>query len=225
MLVEDAGVFLDHITDEDDPTFLTPAFKTIILKTGYDRFRSIVRAIDPNIYNARVTITLTGEDFYDLADAGNAVVIMGPVDDLTDTRLATLERVSRVDPSSGAWIGDYKAAADFEELRTFNDSIWYLLAGTTIFLGGTLNGSIRLNYVPVSTVDWTKLTTGDDERIDELEEWHDLIPALGYAVYASKDGAGSAVVERMLTVRQAEFKTFLNAGRAPQQGDHGVWAR
>lgn len=219
MLAEQVAALFDQFCDEDDVTFVTAAQKAIYLARGYARFRTLVRSHDPHFYHARATITLAGTDSYDLALAGNPVRVMGT--NPTSTRLSSLIRVVSVD-ASGNWLGDYLPAASWEELHLFDRR--YLLAGTVLYFSGDVTGSVRLEYVPIDAVDWTDIEVGDNEFIDELDEFHDLIAMFAYGYYAVRDAADNLQLQQLMAERKLELQAYLTIGRNHGAADHGAWS-
>jgi hypothetical protein len=215
MLVDEIGTLFQGLTQEDDPTFITPAITSVILGLGYGQFRTIVSTHDPDFYGIRVTI-VPAADNYNLSTA--AVRILGG-GALTGPRLVKLLKVVNVD-GAGTVSFFYRAAGSTEELH--RKSSRYLLEGSLLhFTNDSVSGeSIELRYVPVSSVDWTRLTAGDAEFVDDLEEFHDIIAMLGVRQYSVRDGVGNDVLDGLLQQRLHELEMYLTSGRVPESGDH-----
>jgi hypothetical protein len=177
---------------------------------------------DPHIFATRVTITASGKS-YDLADTNNAVTVMGPPvvgppSHPTNTRLDTLVAVASVD-SSDDFAYYLDPAASWTEL-TQGPANYYLLAGTVLYFSDDRSDTLRLEYVPVSAVDWTRQTAGDNEWMDELVNYHDIIAQLAYLHYAPMDSARSSEIEVLLQRRLSALNAYLTRGRSQGAADH-----
>lgn len=212
MLVEEVDALFLTFVDEDDPTFLSAAQRSVIHGRGYARFRRIVSTYDPHFYAVRVNI-VPAADNYNLSTA--AVRIMG--NNLTTTRLSGLVRVEDVD-GAGDHLGFWRGAASWDELR--NRTRTYLLESVVLYFHSQPSGTVRLTYVPVSAVSWANLAAGGNVFIDELDEFHDLIALLGARYYSVQDVAKNTELDQLLAERLGELERYLVEGRARQMGDH-----
>src|SRR3990167_4447025 len=217
----------DALVAEADSTFVTDAIRTTLLRTAHGQFRHKVSATDPSHYAIQATI-LPLAAAYDLATA--AVILLGG-GVLTGPRLVRLLKVVNVD-AAGLVQWFYRGAGSFEELA--GHARMYLLEGTTLHFSDDESGeSVRLHYVPLSSVDWTAIDPADTEFIDALDDFHDIIAMLAARQYAVRDGAQNAALDDLLAQRLQEMETHLAQGRVPESGDHvlaegrgrpgGVW--
>lgn len=175
-----------------------------------------MRRYDPSFYDKRVTLTLSDQDSYDLATG--AVKLMGPTATLAASgRLASLTRVQSLD-GSGNWQFDYEPAASIVEMQALFSS--YFLEATILYFSGLITGSVRLIYTPISAVDFTKITAGQNEEIDELDEFHHLIALYAYGHYAITDGASNKQIAEQIQRTEASLRRHLSSGRNPGASDH-----
>jgi len=79
----------------------------------------------------------------------------------------------------------------------------------------------RIEYVPASTVDWTKHGVGDNEYIDDLQDQHPLIALLAAQYYQIRDGAANPVLQNQLAVKRLDLVNYLTQGRN-QAGSHYI---
>ena len=218
MFVDGIGDLFRLYCDEDDETFLAAAQVTSALTVGYDQFRRQIVQTDPYSYAARVSISPTS-DFYDLADAANPTRILGASLAPAGTRrLYQLLKVVNVD-TAGAVNWYYRGAGSFEEMDRLSQR--YILSGTVLRFSEDQSGeTVRIEYVPVSAVDWTQLTAGDNEFVDDFDAFHDLIALYAYKQYSIRDGAPNPELDGQLKRRELELELYLSAGRVPEMSDH-----
>ena len=97
----------------------------------------------------------------------------------------------------------------------------YILGGTVLRFSESQSGeTVRIEYVPVSAVDWTRLTAGDNEFVDDFDAFHDLIALYAYKQYSIRDGAPNPELDGQLARREVELELYLSAGRVPEMSDH-----
>lgn len=233
MYVDQVAALFRQYIDEPDRTFVTDADVATYLSQGYAEFRRTVMEVDNNRYVHRVTVPFGAGLTYDLADVANAVVIMG-AGPLTDPRLERALQLWTQD-AAGNRLWQYMPVGNIEDLEQGQAGYAglmslsvsrYMLDGTVLRISANPNQSIILRYVPASTVDWTRQTSGDNEWIDDLEPFHDLIALKAYAQYAIRDAAESPEVMRQVMERDGALRSFLYqgfGGTAPVVPDMTNW--
>ena len=211
--VEDVADAYRLYVDEDDDTWLSEAHVATALSIGEDEFWGLVSTVDPHYRQARQEITVSGRS-YDLA--AGAIKLLGAS---ANPRMSRLLKVAAIG-SAGQYPPDYffRGAATENEFHQTADR--YMLNGTTLYFNKDINGLVRLHYTPVSTVDWTKQTAGDNEWISDLVEYHDLIALLAVAQYSVRDLSSNAEVDRLLARRKFALETYLRCGRAQEMTNH-----
>lgn len=214
MYVEEVSALFLQLCDEQDTTYMTPAQRQLYLKQAYEAFRDEVAGIDAFFFTESTTITLADQSSYPLSLA--PTVIMGP-NAAVATRLERLLRVFIIN-DAGEEIGALSRVGEVKEIRPTYDGAFgttgqYLLRGRTLMFDRKFTCTMRLLYMPSQSVDWTKETPGDNEYIDDLNEWHDIIARLALKQYYQvRDGAVNEVNEMVLQDRIGKFRNFLNGG-------------
>ena len=89
----------------------------------------------------------------------------------------------------------------------------YALTANKIILGGTSNGTFRLEYVPQHGVVFDP-SIGISPYLDDLDSFHDMIPLYAYRRYAIRDGADSPQVLGEMANKEYALANFLQSGRS-----------
>lgn len=210
---EVATLFLSYV-DEPDETFLSTAQAQLYLKLGYDAFRHLVVQYDPGTYEQLVQWQLGSAVEYDFALAANPVRLLGnPVGGLTGPRLQTiceltLRYTSQMPYGMMPMIG-VKSLAEIAQgtLGT------YLFTGTKLVFPYSMNGTMQMRYVGASAVDWTKTGPTDDEKIDDLEQFHELIAIFAAQKYNIRDAAANAQLQATKAELTERIEEYLCLGR------------
>jgi hypothetical protein len=214
MLVEEVSALFLQFCDEQDTTFMTPAQRQFYLKTAYDAFRNEVMGIDAFVYQTTVNIALSDADSYPLGSG--ATIILGP-NAAAGTRMERLLRIAVLN-DGGDRLGFLTRTADIRSVQPTDDVTWryagyYQLTNRTLYFDRKFSATLQLMYAPESTVDWTQDQAGDNEYIDDLNQWHDIIARLAVRdYYAVRDGAGNEANERALQDRIGKMRNFLTNG-------------
>lgn len=213
--VENVTAYYVKLIDEDDPTFFASPECITALGIGYDEFRRRVSDIDSTIFGTSVQITTTGTG-YNLGSPVSPVRIMGLPTNLTGPRVSQLLKVAHVDTGTGVALSYLVPAGSMDELNVVSAQYKYFLYGTVLHISRAASIPLRLEYIPVSIVDWSRSVTGNNEWIDELVEFHDVIALLAYANYASVDGYQSPEVDALLARRLQSLQDHLQ-GRVAER--------
>ncbi len=191
------------LIDETDQTFLTDAQAESYLAQGYREFRQSVYSIEPDIYNTHYTFTGTGKTFS--LDGS----LLGPA---ATHRMERFLRLGQINSIAGNVIQYYlEACASQEQLNREQGE--YCLSGRSIVFGSERTDFFRIEYVPASTVDWTKHGAADNEYIDDLQDQHPLIALLAAQYYQIRDGAANPVLQNQLATRRLDLINYLTQGR------------
>ena len=211
---------LNRMIDEADSTYVTDSDRSTWLEMAYNELRERVAGTAPEIYMKSATITLAGTNTYDLANPPvGGLTLLGP--NATE-RLYRLYRVSLAN-SNGTVNRYIRAYADpkiFSNMSFVTGSGW-TLTGSRILISTSFNGTLTLDYIPMSQVDWTKFAPADNEFIDDLTPFHSIIAMLAAQYYQIADGAANQVLDRQLQVRLAQLEQYLAQERTPD-GAHYV---
>ena len=187
-------------TDEPDLSFLTSADTQTYLEIGYNEFRQKVTSLAPATYAVDVTITPSGTT-YNLATG--AVKILGSAP--TSARMVRLLSVRNATPDIDPFM--WTGVSSKRALQTTYRG--YYLEGQLLHLSADTTAPLKVQYVPESAVDWTKTTAGDNEYIDDLVEFHDIIALLAYKQYAIRDSSTSEQIQRQLSMRMRDLESTL----------------
>jgi len=203
--------------DEKDKTYLTDPQVALYLDLGYGDFRRIVNDCDPHIFVMTATLTVTGYS-YDLLNG--AVKLMGPTPTAGQGRLVRLLEVAK---SSVGVVPDLYIHGCQDRIELADTAYGYLLEKNLLTFSVTDIGRVVVWYIPVSSVDWTKLDPpggAAPEFIDEMVEFHDLIALKAYRHYAIRDVAKNPVLAEAMTQREQDFRNYLSYGRSPASNNH-----
>ena len=206
MTPADVTAMFKSYMDEADTTFITTPQIEIYLDQAYSDFRQAVCNVDPYIYATELVFSATGTKV-DLKTALGAAgdILCGP----TATAGKKLERVLRLARvGSDNEVLRYLDPAPSEKTISFDG---YALVNTNLILGGSYTGSFRLEYVPHHNIDFTG---GTSAYLDELDNFHDMIPLYAYLRYAIRDGADLPQVNQELARKVKNLETYLEQGRS-----------
>ena len=207
--------------DEADDSFVSPPQVQQMLKMAYDQFRGMITQIDPSILSARVSIQMPANTTsYDLATGTPSILGKNP----SAAKMQRLLSVQGLDPNGLPYML-FAGSGSFDELRGASFNSRYYLEGSLLSFSSWIPQPIRLTYVPVASVDWSKIGPSDNEFVDDLEEFHDLIALLAWKHYNLRDWQGGAKVtplDQQIQVRTSAFKAFLMYGRDRGASDHVI---
>lgn len=204
LYAEEVANFFRKLIDENDSTFIDDADVTSFLELGYAEFRQFVSDIDPQFYVATHTATVSGKEY----DLNNVLLGTTP----TGTRLSQIIRVVTL---SGTEVKNIlNPVYSYESLVSPSGyAARYMLQARKLHFAGTLNEDIRIEYIPLSLVDWTQITAGDNEFVDDLLQFHDLIALFACRSYFQTDGATNPATERQIANRKQQLIDFVERGR------------
>lgn len=209
--VDEVFAIFKQYMDENDNTFVSDTDASRYLSMGYNEFRKKVTTYDKHFYAVSQTYNPGGA--YSLNLATVVPIIMGDPGTLTAPRLSQLISVSYPDPVSGEPM-DYFIPLNGPENATCGRDPGYYLRGTVLRFDQPVSQTLRIDYVPVSSVNWTKTTTTPPrEWIDELVEYHDIIALLAYQQYAIRDSRQSENITIALNKRLMDLVDYLSSGR------------
>ena len=201
------------LVDESDTTFLPDATVTSYLSIGYEQFRQAVSDVMPEYFVVSKDYTVSNVTELDLS------TVVGPILGSTvaapQRRLSQLIRVMQIDASTSQPKNIFSAAASYEAMITPGPlyPARYFLQGSVLKFSGTVTGQIRLEYIPLDNVDWTKLTSATNEWIDDMIQFHDLIALFAASIYGIPDNAISNSLQNQLARRMRELEAFVSRGR------------
>jgi hypothetical protein len=227
MYVREVADLFRQFADEQDRTFLTDAQVSQYCRLGYEEFYRIIQKTSPESITTGVNITLSNVDRYDLADAANPVRLLGS--SLTHRRLLRLYRIALIDPTTNVIKMILEGVNSAEELQASKQPalnswffpIRYFFGGTQLFFTGQIQDTINVSYIPypnrtdefATGINWSLIGPADTERIDDFQDFHELIALFAYQRYAIRDGGDNQQLQRQLAALRSEFVSYLTSGR------------
>jgi hypothetical protein len=204
LFVEDVAAYMRLLIDEPDDTFVTSAILQSWLRIGYNRYYQFVTDQNPERFVLTQALPLAGVSEYDLNG-----ILLGAA---APRRLLQIHRVVKVD-TNGLITQMFKGKNSIEELVTPTyGTVAYVLQGTKLYFSAVLNDTYRIDYIPMTLIDWSKLTAGS-EWIDDLVQFHDLIALYAAQQYFAADNQPNPMIESLLITRQKDFNNHLTRGR------------
>jgi len=205
--VEDVASYFSVLVDETDQTFMPTDILQHWLQIGYNQYYQWVSDHDSDRFALQHSWAQNGSD-YDMNG-----VLLGPAAP-DATRLLQLIRIVSVDASGIVGL-HYRAVNNLEQLDTVEYvEPKYYLQGTKIYFDSDIQDTLRLDYIPAATVDWTKTTSGDNEWIDDLLGFHDLIALFAAQQYFASDSQPNPLIDRLTAIRSKAFVEQLARGRS-----------
>jgi len=215
---EVAQLFRNYV-NETDATFMSDSIVTSFLETAEERYRHVISDAMPEFFIVTKDYVVSNVTEIDLATVaipvGTPILGSSVTVSSSNRRLSQLVRVVILDAGSNMPNNILSAAASYEALVTPNYfyPAKYLLQGTKLKFSSSITGTIRLEYIPVTMTDWTKLLSSTTEWIDDAIQWHDLIALFAAEAYAVADNAVSQSVQLLLQKRLADLNAFVTRGR------------
>ena len=201
-----ADLFRKYIDEDDDSGFISSADVATYLSLGYNQFREKVSRYDREFYSTNQVVNVASSNQIDLVAEGLAGPAAGA------DRISRLLSISSPHPVTGEPM-DFLVPVGGPGNQAMHGALGYYLKQRQIILTATHSGNLRIDYVPVSAVDWSRLDSGDNEWIDELVEYHDMIALMAYAQYAIRDGRESNEINKQIIFRTNDLAEYLGSGR------------
>lgn len=220
MYVEEVRSLFDQYIDEPDLTFLTVAQRRNALARGYDSFRQVVVDGDHWAYNKTQDFTIGSASEIDLTNPPAPAPALLGATAVAGNKLIRLRRVAILDDLNNIWqFVEAVRTLDPVLPRAYIDQ-WqdqptkYALVGSKLLFSRNLQATCRLYYLPTSAVDWTRDAVGDNEFIDDYDQFHKLIAM--YAArdyYATRDAEVHQKLQMQIIVEEERIRGFLGVGR------------
>lgn len=189
--------------DEPDTSFLTDSDIELYLGIGYGRFRALVNSVDEMRYAKEKDVSLTASKTIDLAASGVdfETILSVSIVNTGDTSTTPLVPVTTPDELFRVDMGRQISR--------------YLLIDGSLKFSSEISATVRVVYVPKSTVVWSTVSPG--ATVDSMTMFHDLIVLLAYANYAIRDGEQNMALMQQMQERLSEFRAYLMEGQSRQQ--------
>lgn len=229
LYVKDVAALFRSYTNEPDESFLENDHVQLYLGQGFEEFRQVVTDLDADNFLQRVAVNdVGGQSYYDLSDTANAVVLVGPDVNLTETdnitgqplRLTRLVRVGRPNTdNNNAYPSRILMPAPSQEALYQDHSganVWGGAVGPDYHFDGRVlrfncggYTKLYLDVLPMATVDWSKQAASDTEYISEMHQFHDVIALLAFKHYSIRDGESNDALNAALQLRMAQLENHV----------------
>jgi hypothetical protein len=202
-----ADLFRAYCDEPDVSSMLTAAHLLVFLEQGHREYRQFIVRHAPDYFATRLIITPSGRS-YDLAGSGGeTVTIFGTT--ATHPIASTIVRLYPSDSTTRTGI-PLEPCRSIQQLETGMGQVCRI--GTWLHFDSQYR-SVVVEYVPIQDgvggVDWSKLAPLDNEWIDNLIEFHDVIALMAYRHYAIRDAADNRQLERSLGERKQALADHL----------------
>lgn len=200
MLVEEVAKLYSTWVDETNAAWHTSVLP-LLLARGYNMFRQKVIRQQPLIYATSINIQ-PSQYQYDLANDVPSIMGSSPM----AARLETILELRYIegDGHEGTRV---QLVPDAHQLARVVGTAG-VLRGSIIQFNATIGEQLKLWYIPETSVDWAKTITGDNEWIDDLGAYHELIAVYASQYYAIKDGMTPSI-GAIKNVMEEELDNFL----------------
>lgn len=220
MYVREIASLFRKLVDEQDTSWLTASDVALYLKQGYEEFRRHVTASDRAIYEQHATLAVPSPTQMVPLSTGT-VKLLGSSVSAGKQRLIRLFEVFPSD-ANGIPTGSYTAARTGKEVLGFTPSTaspLYYLTGVDLMFSVPISGYITLSYYGESLVDWTKQASGDNEWVDDLTPFHDLIAMYAAKLYSARDGGQNPMLQSLTADRTRQLIDFVQTSRSTEAFD------
>ena len=209
--------YFEMVIDESDNTFVNATDKALFLKLGHNEFRTTAFEETPLDMVSSVDFTLAGEETIDLTtkvpDDAGSVLLSSSV--ATSTR--TMLKLSSVAMMSGADVSYYfDMVVDNTNISDYPYPIlatpiaW--LSASTLHFATEQTGTVRVNYLKESTVDFSVA----GQFVDNFPQFHPLIAMFAAKHYSVIDNGVNEQLEAKTASFTQEMKAFLSSTRVPR---------
>lgn len=200
MYAEEIANLYRSWVDESDAAWHTSIIPTI-LKVGYNEFRRRIIEQQPFVYASSVDIAVSGYS-YDLRAA--AVSVLGATP--TDTRMEKALELRYINPGGRPGHGIPIMPDTSQMLRQSSGAA--CIRASVLEFNWLVNETLRFWYVGEPSVDWTRISAGDNEFVDDLGAYHELIAVYAAEYYGIRDNA-TPRVERVRQRLERSLVDFL----------------
>lgn len=170
------------------------------MQHGYDQFRRVVNAANPNYFarTQQITVSTTTRSL-DLTTTSPKLAGSSAGAGTKIARLNAINVVSTEDKYSYS----LTPCTSFDDLSYQGTS--YFFNGEVVYFPLDFSGRLQFVYIPTQNISWSS----DSAYVDGLEEFHDLIPLYAYQFYAIRDAASNQQVLQMIAKRELELQQFF----------------
>jgi hypothetical protein len=205
LYAEQVMSYFRELVDEPDQGFMTTAIAQTWLQVGYDHYYNFMTLADPERFIESSAQTFVNAREFDLNG-----VLLGAA---APNRMLQLVRVVKLDAVTNIPNMYLYPVSSREQLDSSTDYPAVLLSAKKLHFSSDQDGSYRIDYVPLSGVDWNATAVGNNEWIDDLIDFHDIIALYAALQYFASAGFANPQIEQLLLLRQQAFKSQLQRGR------------
>lgn len=205
------------LIDEPDETFLTLAQAQLMCDLGYREFRQTVTDIDPEVYVERFFIQPSSTE-YDLAGA----LFLSAAGAAGTNPAQRIVRIGQVDSAASDALAYYLVPTQ-TPVQVENLEGDFCLQNTKLIFSGRMDANtLRIEYIPESTILSTAWASGNATAIDNLAVHHPLIALYAARYYMIRDGAPNTTLVAQLNQKEAALKAYLSVGRSTDSSHYIV---
>jgi hypothetical protein len=214
MFVDQISSLFQQFADESDTSFITPAQRQLALQNAYEVFRSEVAAVDPFYYAISVDFTVTNASIYPIGSG--ATVLLGP-SAAAGVRMERPLRIATLDDNGDvvrllSRSGHLHSVRPVEAITFPSDGVYQIINRSIVF-DRVFSTDMRLWYIPEQNVEWTKEASGDNEYVDDLNKFHDIIAMIAIRdYYQVRDGMQHQVNDVVVANRIDKLRAFMVNG-------------
>lgn len=198
MYVDELYALFRNLSNESDPWYKTPTQATFYLSLAYERFRRMVSEVLPFAYATYVDVTGTG---------GRTIDITSIYSVASGKRSQQEVHCEKHPITDGKGI-QYYQCRDLRSLFTARRG-WMIERQSKLWISHPTSDTFRLWYRPHNGVDWTRISSGDNEEIDKFEGHHPLIAYLAFDYYKSRDKSRNDQLKMVRDELLYEFQADL----------------
>ena len=213
--------YFEMVIDESDNTFVNETDKYLFLKLGHNEFRTIAYEETPLDMVSSVSYTLSSDKTIDLTTAvptdGGSPILGKPPNTISDRTMLKIHSVAMMSTDDVSYY--YDLVVDNREITDYpypilSTPIAWLRASTLRFATAQ-TGTVRVNYLKESDVDFN-LTTNPDGFVDNFPQFHPLIAMLAAKHYSVIDNGVNEQLEAKTAQFTQEMRSFLQSTRVPR---------
>jgi hypothetical protein len=208
LYVHELATFFRRLVDDQDQTFFPQAEMAQALQLGYQQFRTLVYSHQPDLLQVTYQATVPNSFTLDLNN-----VLFGTTP--TQPRCMRIVRIQVLN-GDGSIRHVIKPVGSVEQLRALG---WgaipaWTLQGRVLRFNYQCNDTIQIVYLPQDQVNWVAgVVPASNVYIDDMVEYHDLIPLFAVQMYAVKDFQMNPGIQVQLDRRLKDFLSYLTSTR------------
>lgn len=210
--------YFEMVIDESDNTFVSTSDKRMFLRLGHNEFRTIAYEETPLDMVSTVSYALSSDKTIDLTTAvptdGGSPILGKPPNTISDRTMLKIHSVAMMSTDDVSYY--YDLVVDNREITDYpypilSTPIAWLRASTLRFATAQ-TGTVRVNYLKESDVDWSKPSA----FVDNFPQFHPLIAMFAAKHYSVIDNGVNEQLEAKTAQFTQEMRSFLQSTRVPR---------